>query len=104
MGDLPMDSDSLVRDYLARLDDAAAALPVDRRAELVEEVRAHIDSALRESGGHDEATVRNVLDRLGSPEEIAASDGERPATANGPRSSVAADAGAGPRRALGALE
>lgn len=68
-----MDSDLLVR-YLGRLESEAAALPVDRRAELVEEVRAHIDTALAEAGRSDEATVRNILERLGPPEDIVAGE------------------------------
>ncbi|HLX34668.1 MAG TPA: hypothetical protein VKR30_05425 [Candidatus Limnocylindrales bacterium] len=65
-----MDADALIHDYLARLDATAAALPVGRRAELTMQVREHIDTALGEAGKSDEVTVRNVLDRLGSPEEI----------------------------------
>ena len=66
-----MRRDRLVDDYLRRLEAAAAHLPRDRRAELVGEIEEHVDAALAE-GGDDEAAVRNVLERLGSPEEIAA--------------------------------
>jgi uncharacterized membrane protein len=69
-----MDSDSLVRDYLDDLEAAASDLPPDRRAELVGDVREHIELALAEAGGTDEATVRDVLDRLGSPQEIVAAE------------------------------
>ncbi len=62
----------LVADYLRRLDAAAARLPADRRAELVDEIRAHIEAALTEAGTRDETTVRNVLGRLGEPAEIVA--------------------------------
>ena len=41
-----------------------------RRAELVAEIRDHIQTALAEEQAADEAAVRNVLDRLGPPEEI----------------------------------
>ena len=61
---------ALVGDYLRRLE-AVAALPPERRTELVAEIRAHVDEALREANAADEATVRNVLERLGPPEEIA---------------------------------
>jgi hypothetical protein len=64
--------DALVADYLRRLEAAAATLPPDRRTELVAEIRAHIDDALREAGSADDITVRNVLERLGPPEEIVA--------------------------------
>ena len=62
-----MDPDMLVRDYVDRLDAAASRLPADRRAELVGEVRDHIELALAEAGQVDAATVHNVLERLGSP-------------------------------------
>jgi uncharacterized membrane protein len=64
----------LIRDYLGRLDEAAARLPAHRRAELAAEVRDHIDAALAEAGRSDEVTVRNILERLGSPEEIVAGE------------------------------
>ena len=70
-----MDAEALVRDYLGRLDVAAASLPPGRRAELAGEVRQHIEMALAEAGRRDEVTVRNVLDRLGLPDEIV--DAER---------------------------
>jgi len=65
-----VDVDALVIDYLGRLDSAAGSLPPSRRAELAGEVRQHIEIALAEAGGRDEVTVRNVLDRLGPPDEI----------------------------------
>jgi hypothetical protein len=70
-----MRRDPLVDDYLRRLEAAVARLPRARRAELVEEIEAHIDSALRETGSADTAAVRDVLERLGPPEEIAAAAG-----------------------------
>jgi hypothetical protein len=69
-----MDPEALVRDYLGRLEAAASPLPADRRAELVGEVRGHIELALAEAQRTDEATVRNVLERLGSPDEIVAAE------------------------------
>ena len=70
----------LVADYLRRLDAAAAGLPADRRSELVEGIREHLDSGLEGADQSDDAQIRAVLDRLGSPEEIvaAAADGEPP--------------------------
>jgi hypothetical protein len=73
-------ADALVDDYLARLDHAARTLPDDRRADVVAGIREHIDAA-RESGvAHDEASLRDLLDRLGEPEEIvaAAREGDDP--------------------------
>jgi uncharacterized membrane protein len=69
-----LDADVLVRDYLGGLEAAAAVLPVNRREELAAEVREHINAALAEAGRSDEVTVRNVLERLGSPEEIVAAE------------------------------
>ena len=79
-----MDTDVLIRDYLGRLEAAAVGLPRQRRTELASEVRDHIEIALAEGGRRDEVTVRNVLERLGSPEEIVASE----ASAAGSRSSL----------------
>jgi hypothetical protein len=69
-----MDGELLVRDYLGRLEAAAWPLAVDRRAELVAEVREHIEAATSEAGRNDEVTVRNILERLGLPEEIVAAE------------------------------
>jgi hypothetical protein len=73
-----VDPDALVRDYLDRLEAATAGLPAGRRAELATEVRDHIDAALADAGSADEVTVRNILERLGSPEEIVAAEGGEP--------------------------
>lgn len=71
-----MEADMLVRDYLGRLEAAAWPLAADRRRELVAEVREHIESALAEAKERDEVTTRNVLERLGAPEEIVAAEVE----------------------------
>ncbi len=68
-------TNKLVADYLRRLEQAAAPLSRSRRDELVEEIREHIDDALLEAGAADEVAVRNVLERLGPPEEIVAAAG-----------------------------
>jgi uncharacterized membrane protein len=70
-----MQRDPLVADYLRRLEAAAADLPHERRIELVTEIEQHIEVALREGGTGSEAAVRNVLERLGPPEEIATEAG-----------------------------
>jgi len=77
-----VDAETLVRDYLGRLETAALPLPANRRAELAGEVRQHIEMALDEAGARDEVTVRNVLERLGPPDEIIAAE-------QGPGSSAA---------------
>jgi HAAS len=63
-------TDRLVDDYLSRLEEAAAHLQRSRRAELIAEIREHIEAALREEEAAGEVAVRNVLERLGPPEEI----------------------------------
>lgn len=65
-----METDRLVDDYLRRLEHAAAHMQRARRTELVAEIRGHIDTALRQEQAAGEAAVRNVLDRLGPPEDI----------------------------------
>jgi uncharacterized membrane protein len=69
-----MDGDELVRDYLGRLEAASWPLPPDRRAELAGEVREHIETALAEAGRRDPVTIHNVLERLGRPDEIVATE------------------------------
>ena len=73
---MQVDADALVRDYIRRLEAAAGPLPAERRVELAGEVREHIETALAEAGRRDEVTVRNVLERLGPPEEIVAAETE----------------------------
>ena len=65
-----METDRLVDDYLSRLEKAAAHMQRSRRAELIAEIREHIETALREEDAASEVAVRNVLERLGPPEEI----------------------------------
>ncbi len=69
----------LVRDYLTRLEDACRALPPDRRAEVLADVREHVRQAVvaeQEAGSSPEVAVRTALDRLGPPEEIARADAD----------------------------
>jgi hypothetical protein len=73
-----METDRLVDDYLRRLEHAAAHMQRARRTELVAEIRGHIETALREEQVAGEAAVRNVLDRLGPPEEIVEAAEPRP--------------------------
>lgn len=69
--------DRLVAGYLARLERALADLPRARRRELVEDVSAHIAQARLELPAQDEAAIRNLLEGLGDPDEIAADARER---------------------------
>jgi len=72
--------DSLVDDYLAHLHAASRALPPDRAWELVEGIREHISAARTEGAAGDEAEVRAMLARLGTPEEIVAAAQEAAGT------------------------
>jgi uncharacterized membrane protein len=58
----------LVEDYLHDLERCAARLPRHQRDELVEEVREHLDAGLTEATS--DAEIRNLLDSLGTPDEI----------------------------------
>jgi hypothetical protein len=60
-----------VERYLHDLDEELQDLPSTRRRELLEEIREHIGSALEEAPSREESEVRNVLERLGQPAEIA---------------------------------
>lgn len=71
-------TDPLIDDYLRRLDAAASALPAHQRDELVSEIRDHLQEALRQTPASDKAAVRDVLERFGSPEEIAAAATDPP--------------------------
>lgn len=62
-----------LKDLAAALDD----LPSEARREVVDDVRNHILEASTEPGIHDDAAVRNLLERLGEPEDIAAEAGRR---------------------------
>lgn len=63
--------------YLRELEQELRDLPVARRRDLVDEIRDHIESALAEVGRTDDAAIRNVLERLGDPADIAAEARER---------------------------
>ena len=78
----------LVRDYLAELDAATRGLPPGVARELREQIRAHLDDALRPGAGDHEVTAE--LRRLGPPADLAAEAG-------------AAGAGLGPPPAVRAV-
>lgn len=63
--------DDLVQTYLERLDWALQGAPPHVRDELREDIREHIALARAEAGMESEAHLREILDRLGPPEQIA---------------------------------
>lgn len=64
--------DGLVADYLRRLEAALSRLPAARRGALVAEIAEHLSEARAQLDGADEIAVRELLDRMGRPEDIAA--------------------------------
>jgi uncharacterized membrane protein len=67
----------VVDEYLQRLERALSDVPSARREEIIAEIASHINEALAEEPDDSEASVRNVLDRVGDPEDIAAEARDR---------------------------
>jgi uncharacterized membrane protein len=61
----------VVGEYLREVDLRLSGLPLLQRHELLADLRAHIDTA-REHGAYSDSEMIEVLQRLGSPEAIAA--------------------------------
>ena len=74
MGTTP---DKLVERYLKHLEVELDDLPRDRRREIVDEIAGHIAEARAGLEHETEADVRNILDGLGDPADIAADARER---------------------------
>jgi hypothetical protein len=66
------DLDAICAEYLARLTSELAGLGPDERQQIVEQVSEHIVGARAALPEQSEAAVRDILERLGTPEEIAA--------------------------------
>jgi uncharacterized membrane protein len=69
--------DKLVERYLKHLEVELDDLPRARRQEIVDEIAGHIAEARAGLEHETEADVRNILDGLGDPAEIAADARER---------------------------
>ena len=65
-------AEDMIDDYLGQLRAALRATPAPRRDQIVSDVAQHIAEALAEEPNSDEATVSSLLDRIGTPAEIAA--------------------------------
>jgi hypothetical protein len=65
------DHDQIVSQYLNRLEAALADVPADERESLVESIATHISEARATLSPHSEAAVRDILDRIGEPADIA---------------------------------
>ena len=61
----------VVGEYLREIELRLSGLPVLQRHELLADLREHIDAA-RERGAYSEGEIIEVLERLGSPEVVAA--------------------------------
>lgn len=66
--------DQLVEEYLRRFDNASVFLTDERRAELRQEIVEHIAAGVEEAEAAHADAVRAVLDRLGPPADIVASE------------------------------
>lgn len=69
-----------INSYMGRVDAAARGLPPDRRIELLDQLREHLD-AVSQSPGATESSVLAAIDRLGDPTEIVASEVDLPPAA-----------------------
>ena len=67
-------ADKLVAEYLKALDSELRGLPRSRRGELTQEISEHIAEARSGLEADDEAGVREILERLGAPAEIASAE------------------------------
>ena len=65
-------ADQIVNDYFEQLRKALLPMPRLRRDQLLEELRAHVAAARDGAPADSEAVAREVLERLGDPEDIAA--------------------------------
>jgi hypothetical protein len=68
--------DGLVADYLRQPRMAASGLPRASRRQLIAEITEHLREARAELADPDQAAVRELLDRIGRPEDIAAAAAE----------------------------
>ena len=66
-----------VGEYLRRLQRSMGDLPAERRDEILAEIEEHISEDLAERPAATDADVRNVLERVGDPGDIAAEARER---------------------------
>ncbi|MFH8882133.1 hypothetical protein [Streptomyces californicus] len=100
-----IESDQLVYDYLSRVGDLAQQhqLSSAARMRLVSSLRGEIDRQRGTAGADSPATVRRIIGRLGSPDELVAAaaesgDGTVPPASAGPGAGAGPDES--PRRGL----
>ena len=66
------DLDEIVEQYLSRLKEALANVRPERRQQLIESITDHIREARSALSADSEVALRDILDRVGQPEDIAA--------------------------------
>ncbi|NEA10087.1 hypothetical protein G3I27_18155, partial [Streptomyces sp. SID10692] len=93
-----IESDQLVYDYLSRVGDLAQRqqLSSAARMRLVSSLRGEIDRQRGTAGADSPATVRRIIGRLGSPDELVAAaaesgDGTVPLPTTGPGTGAGPD-------------
>ena len=70
-------ADQMIDGYLARIRDAAGDLRAAARKELLDDMRGHIAEARALEPEETDATILNILDRLGEPGVVVADARER---------------------------
>jgi hypothetical protein len=70
-------TDALIDTYLKDLQRALGGFPGDRRREILDEVGDHIAQARAELDSESEVAIRTLLDKLGTPSDIAEAARER---------------------------
>ncbi len=65
-------ADAILNQYFRRLEQALSGLPAERRSQIVEDLRTHVQECLQAESDHSDATILAILDRVGDPDEIAA--------------------------------
>ncbi len=63
--------DSILNQYFRRLELALARVQSERRKQIIEEICEHVSEALAALPEQSEVAVLEMLDRVGSPKEIA---------------------------------
>jgi hypothetical protein len=64
-------ANAILTQYFRRLEEALSDVPVDRRTQIVEDLRAHVEECLEAEPEHSDAAVMAMLDRVGDPDDIA---------------------------------
>jgi hypothetical protein len=71
-------ADQLIEGYLARIQAAAGDLPAGARNELLDDIRSHVAEARSREPEETNASIHNILDRLGEPDAVVAEARQRP--------------------------